>query len=259
MTKILHIYHDLMSLYGDWANAEVLAMELRTRGHETVIDKKSIGAEVDFGAYDFLYIGSGTERSVLACLNDIRPRKEALLKRIEEGMHVLATGNSHEIFGKAITGTDGTRHEALGLLNFETTQGNTRTTGDCVIKASFIPEKLIGFINRAGIGQSGNTDRPFQLELGAGSSDKSKEEGILYNNLLGTYITGPVLVRNPPLLKYFADKLLGGESKPQIEDGACADEKPSSGGQGSQSFGFFADAAYGKALKELSNRASQSS
>jgi CobQ-like glutamine amidotransferase family enzyme len=32
-------------------------------------------------------------------------------------------------------------------------------------------------------------------------------EGIQYKNLLGTYLTGPILIRNPPLLKYFTDRM----------------------------------------------------
>jgi len=207
--KILHLYPDLMNLYGDWANVEVLKRELLARGAEVVVDKKSVGDDIDFTIYDFLFIGSGTEQSQLACKRDIVLYKEALFERIEAGLPMLATGNSHELFGLAVTDAGKNRHEMLGLLDFETTRLHSRVTGDCVIKASFLGDKLIGFINRAGGCQSGDIERPFFIEPRMGASYEAHSEGIRYKNLIGTYLTGPVIVRNPPLLRFFADLITG--------------------------------------------------
>ena len=207
--KLLHLYHDLMNLYGDWGNVDILARALTERGCRVQTDKKSVGDDVDVSAYDFIYIGSGTERSQQACMRDLAQYNDTLLKSVENRVFMLATGNSHELFGRAITDAYGERYETLGLLDFETIQKETRVTGDCVFKASFIGDRLIGFINRAGGGQDGEIKRPFTAMLGPGANDDSRGEGIMYKNLLGTYLTGPVLVRNPPLLKYFAGQLAG--------------------------------------------------
>ena len=211
--NILHMYHDLMNLYGDWANLCVLENILLEKGYDVTLDKKSIGDDIDLNIYDFIYIGSGTERSQLACMRDLEKYKDLLIKRIEAGVPVLATGNSHEIFGNTITDAAGNRHSMLGLLDFETEQKNTRVTGDCICDASFIPEKLIGFINRAGGSQKGEIERPFTVKPGEGAGFAACTEGIRYKYLLGTYLTGPVLVRNPPLLMYFVDLLTGTTSK----------------------------------------------
>jgi len=207
--KLLHLYHDLMNLYGDWANVAILERELIARGCDVVVDKKSVGDEIDFESYDFIYIGSGTERSKLACMRDLEQYKEQLIGRIGAEVPVLATGNSHELFGKAVTDLNGVRHEMLGLLDFETVQLNTRVTGDCVCKTPLLTDKLIGFINRAGGSQKGDIERPFIVEPREGAGFGASDEGIKYNNLLGTYLTGPLLVRNPPLLMYFADLITG--------------------------------------------------
>jgi len=236
-----------MNLYGDWANVEVLSLELKSRRNSVVIDRKSIGDDVGFADYDFIYIGSGTERSLIACLSDIVKYKDSLIERINDGVSVLATGNSHEIFGSAITDSNGIRHEVLGLLDFETIQGNTRVTGDCVCRASFLQEKLIGFINRAGTGQVGNVERPFSQELGPSVNDDSSMEGIIFKNLLGTYMTGPVLVRNPPLLSYFADKLTR-ETTTLSNNSANAERDDDS------AFFKFQTEAYKMALSELTAR-----
>ncbi|MDR2569978.1 MAG: hypothetical protein LBD23_06735 [Oscillospiraceae bacterium] len=211
--KILHLYHDLMNLYGSWANVAVLERELTVRGSMAVIHKKSVGDEFIFTDCDFIYIGSGTERSQLACLRDLSQYKDALIEQIEADVPVLATGNSHELFGKTITDAAGDCHTALGLLSFETIQQNTRVTGDCVYTESFTPnssqETLTGFINRAGGDQTGDIKRPFCIVPKEGANYKAADEGIMYKNLLGTYMTGPILVSNPELLNHFADLVTG--------------------------------------------------
>jgi len=248
--KILHLHYNLMNLYGDYANPKVLERELSGRGFEASIDRKSVGDAIDFDAYDFIFIGSGTERSQLASMRDLARYKDVLIARINAGVPVLATGNSHEFFGQAVTDKDGKRHEMLGLLDFETIQLNTRVTGDCVCKASFLDDKLIGFINRAGGGQKGDIERPFFIEPGEGASYKACDEGIKYKNLLGTYLTGPVLVRNPPLLKYFADVIrekaeLGDEYV--VSNGQTQENRPPV----SDSFFEYQEKAYKTALSKL--------
>jgi len=211
--RLLHLYYDLMNLYGDWANVAVMERELIAQGLEVVVDKKSVGDDIDFEGYDFLCVGSGTERSQLACIRDLEQYKGALIERIEAGIPMLATGNSHELFGLAVTDPDETRYEMLGLIDFETIRLNTRITGDCVCMASFLDEMMIGFINRAGGHQKGEIERPFYLEPQEGASYAACAEGIRHKNLIGTYLTGPVLVRNPPFLRYFAEIIVSGAKK----------------------------------------------
>jgi len=237
--KILHLYHDLMNLYGDWANTAALVHEVNMRGCSAEFNKLSVGDEIDFGQYDFIYIGSGTERSQLACMRDLMKYKKTFLERIEAGMSVLATGNSHELFGQAVIDATGARHEMLGLLDFKTMQLSTRVTGDCICTASFLEDKLIGFINRAGGNQKGDIKRPFHIEPGEGANYKACSEGIRYKNLLGTYMTGPILMRNPPLLKYFTDILVREVDK-KGEDAKNND-----------ALSKFQDAAYNKALDNI--------
>jgi CobQ-like glutamine amidotransferase family enzyme len=197
-----------MNLYGDWGNVAVLERELAANGCEALVDKRSVGDDFDLDLYDFIYIGSGTERSQIACMSDLQRYKNALIDKVDAGTPVLATGNSHELFGRAVVDCTGNRYDMLGLMDFETMRLNTRVTGDCLCRASFIDDLLIGFINRAGGNQTGDVERPFHLEPGEGAGYKECDEGIRYKSLLGTYLTGPILVRNPPLLRYFADALM---------------------------------------------------
>jgi type III restriction enzyme len=73
-----------MNLYGDWANAVVLARELRARGAQVAIDKKSVGDDIDFSSSDFVFIGCGTERSQRALMRGIACHKDAFIDHIEK-------------------------------------------------------------------------------------------------------------------------------------------------------------------------------
>jgi len=240
-----------MNLYGDWANAAVLSLELERRGLDAVVDNKSVGDEIDLRLYDIIYIGAGTERSQRACMRDMSRYAGRLIERIEAGMHVLATGNSHELFGGAVTEARGDRYETLGLLDFETKQQDSRVTGDCVYRTELIKDKLIGFVNRAGHGQEGNIERPFVCEMGPGAGDEIHLEGIIYKNLLGTYLTGPILVRNPPLMRYIADLIVG---KDDSVESAATEECGLESEPGDNPFFHYQEAAYKLALRELSAR-----
>ena len=55
--KILHLYYDLMNLYGEYGNVVVLAKHLEDQGEEVIVDKKTIGDQIDFTQYDFIYCG----------------------------------------------------------------------------------------------------------------------------------------------------------------------------------------------------------
>jgi len=270
MIKILHLYHDLLNLYGDYANAEVLALALMGQGYETVIEKKSVGDDISLDGYDFVYIGSGTERSLIACISDIVSIKKELIDAIESGVPMLASGNSHELFGRSIIDKGNARHECLGLFDFETVQGDGRVTGDCVCKSLIIENRIIGFINRASVGQQGEIARPFIMEIGTGSADGMSIEGVHYNNLLGTYITGPILVRNPALLRYFADmtirfaqskpdgnSIINVKSEPELltRDIGLAEPELSDEAKRARRFFAYQEEAYKRTLKELLARA----
>jgi len=99
--------------------------------------------------------------------------------------------------------------------------------------------------------------RPFTMELGPGASDTTSTEGIRHNNLLGTYMTGPILVRNPPLLKHIADIMVGRKKAKQgdKQNAYQRDGEPGAGASHNTDL-FFAhqDAAYRMALTELSAR-----
>ena len=208
--KILHLYHDLMNLYGDYANVSALCRMLELNNIEFSLDKKSLGDEVDFSEYDFIYIGSGSEENMKLALSSLKEKRDELAEYIENEKFLLLTGNSFEMLGEKITSFLG-EFEGLGIFPFPVTEQNkTRTTDDSVVNFPEADITLVGFINKCSEIE-GITTPMFNVEMGLSNGKNQKTEGIRYKNLFGTHLTGPLFVKNPIFLKYIAEKLTGTE------------------------------------------------
>ena len=191
--KILHYYHDLMNLYGDYANVSAMRRILEKSGESVTVDRRSLGDNVDFSDYDFIYIGSGTERNQRVALADLHRHADALRQYIADGRPALLTGNSFEMLGRTITDAAGNKHKGLGVFDFTVTEH---------------AEPLVGFVNKCSEIR-GADPTLFNVKMGLGNFEGDKREGVRVQNCYGTHLTGPVLIKNPHFLAFLAEKLLG--------------------------------------------------
>ena len=212
--KILHLYDDVMNLYGEYANISVLARFLADLGIEVSVDTLSLYEEKDISGYDFYYMGSGTERKQKLALSQLMKYRDALCAACESGKVMLFTGNSFELLGDKLTDADGREYEGLHLASFETVEGKRRITGDCLASFDGIDDVLVGFINKCS--KTSGVEQPlFQLQMGFGNETDRGAEGFRKNNCFGTHLTGPILVKNPAMLRYIA-RLLGAENTERV-------------------------------------------
>lgn len=234
--KIIHLYHDLMNLYGEYANAFVLCRHLEDAGAEVELDKVSVGDDFNLLEYDFIYCGAGTEKNLKVALQDFIKHKEELKQYSESGKTALFTGNSLEMLGNAVFDREGDKAEGMALADFYAYQGgesfkcfveaypedksladnDKRLTGDAIFTADFIDKPLVGFINKCGF-IKGNFTPFLNVRYGSGNNSKDRTDGIRVNNILGTYLTGPLLVKNPPMLSYVISLITDGKLIEQKE------------------------------------------
>lgn len=207
--KILHLFHDLMNLYGDYANVLALERSLAQKGEAVEVLRRSVGDDLSFSEFDFIYIGSGTERSQKAALEYLGGFTERFKSAVDGKTVILATGNAFEMFGSEITDRDKKTHKGLGLFDFTVTETSERTVTDSVVE--FEGRELIGFINKASM-IYGIKDPFFKVRQGAGNnSDDAENEGVHIGNFYGTHIIGPLLIRNPSIAEYFAGLPISGK------------------------------------------------
>lgn len=198
---ILHLYYDLMNLYGEIGNIKVLNKSLKDQNIKVFIDKKTINDEIDFSKYDLIYISSGTENNLSIVLEDIKRYKEELKKYIEDNKFIISTGNSYELFGKSINNID-----ALHIFNYRSIKLDKRLVGDIIVKSKFIKDDIIGFLNQSN--KIIDNDNPmFNVLI------DDDYEGFNYKNFYGTYLLGPILARNPEFNKYLVTKLIKSKNK----------------------------------------------
>lgn len=206
--KLLHLYDDVMNLYGEYANVAVLARYLCDLGHAVSVDTLSLYEEKDISAYDFYYMGAGTERKQKLACSQLVQYREALMNACEAGRVMLFTGNSFELLGARVQDAEGKTFEGLHIAEFVSTEGKRRITGDCLAKFDETGDTLVGFINKCS--RTTGVESPlFTLEMGFGNEADRGAEGFRKNHCFGTHITGPILAKNPVLLKYIARVLLG--------------------------------------------------
>lgn len=204
--KILHLYHDLMNLYGDYANVSAMRRILEKSGESVTVDKVSLGGKAVLSDYDFIFIGSGTERNLRVALEDFRQYKAELSACVDSGKALLFTGNSFEMLGKTLTDCHGNTVEGLGLFDFTVTEQNkTRDTADVIFTCDFLTQPLVGFVNKCSE-IKGVSEPLFGVKMGLGNFKGDLHEGIRKNNLFGTHLTGPALIKNPHFLAYLAEK-----------------------------------------------------
>lgn len=206
--RILHLYHDLMNLYGDNGNIRILCKELRKQVDTTlIIDEKSIGDSFDAFEYDFIYVGAGIERNVLVALDDLQPYANQLRAYISKGNVLLMTGGSFTILGRSITLLDGKVVEGLDLFDFETKLKKTRDNQDGVYQlfGGNQSELAIGYINKSHEVSLDDTIEPlFKVIKGVGNNSAlggGDFEGIRFKNFFASSLSGPLLVKNPWLLE----------------------------------------------------------
>lgn len=204
--KLLHIYGDVMNLYGEYANVRVLERYLSELGDEVVTDTLSLYEEKDISGYDFYYMGAGTERNQKLALSRLMHYRAALQAACAAGKVMLFTGNACELLGASVTDAEGKTFEALGIGDFTTTEGKTRITGDCLAKLG--EDIAVGFINKCSR-TDGISTPLFTLLMGYGNTGARGDEGFVKNNCFGTHITGPILAKNPFFLRKLARLLLG--------------------------------------------------
>ena len=189
MVKILHLYYDLMNLYGDYGNVVVLCDNLKKNGIDYELSKYSIGDEFDFDDYDFIFCGSGTESKTELAIKDFVERKESFVKAINNNKFILFTGSSIALLG----------NNGVGVFSYSVIDEKKRICGDVICDCKYL-EDIVGYVNSS---ISIRTDK--KSYIGIKTCDyalrKYRDIGYRKNNLLTINITGPLLVKNPSALK----------------------------------------------------------
>ena len=222
--RIAHLYYDLMNLYGENGNIMALVKGFDDQDMFVEVVNLSVGDQIDFNKYDIYYMGCGSEINQRFVIEDLLKYKDKLKKAIDDGKHIILTGNSYELLGNYIEKVDGEKLETLGLFDFYSKEIDNRIIGEEIMECKFFKEPIIGFQNRQCV-LNNKDNHLFEVIDGHADNYKSHNEGIHYNNLFATYNLGPLLIRNPLLKNYIIESVLEKKdilykSTPSVEEKA---------------------------------------
>ena len=204
---IAHLYPDSMSLYGEYANIAVLRRHLEAMGVEAAVRDFTCEDPPDFSDADFIYMGAGTERRQKSVLIAAPRCAPALKAAAEKGAVILFTGNAMETLGASVTDASGKVWPGYGLADFTTVETDRRDPGDVIAHTSLWDSPVVGFMNKCSVTRGVETPLFDRLSLGLGNQVEHGPEGYASGNVLGTHITGPVLVKNPDFTGFLIRRL----------------------------------------------------
>ena len=202
-----HLYPDLLNLYGDRGNIQCMMKRCQWRdiGAETI--EYSLEDEIDFTGLDIVLLGGGSDREQMIVCRKLQEIQKSFQAYVEDYGVVIAVCGGYQLLGHYYQ-TDQGRMEGLHLVDLYTEQKPGRLIDNIVLKSDLFEMPVVGFENHGGRTRIRN-NQPFGKVLyGSGNDGESGYEGVVYKNVIGTYLHGPLLPKNPQVCDYLITKAL---------------------------------------------------
>jgi len=227
--RIVVVYPDLLGTYGDGGNGLVLARRAEWRGYE--VELIQAPSDQPLPTADLYTIGGGEDGPQVRAAEALRT-DGTLRRAADAGAVVLAVCAGYQIVGSSFPGADGRDRPGVGLLDISTRRGTgPRAVGEVraePLAAGGLGDlpTMTGFENHAGVTRLGPAARPLARVVtgvgngaggegsgegrGEGRGELGATEGAWSTGVVGTYLHGPVLARNPALADLLLAWAIGG-------------------------------------------------
>lgn len=222
---VVVVHPDLLGTYADGGNGLVLRQRARWRGLDARLVQAPSSERLPEG--DVYCIGGGEDGAQSASAERLRA-EGSLAAAVDDGACVLAVCAGYQIVGHSFEGSDGGIRSGLGLLDVVSAKGaGRRAVGELLAEplstgplrgAGGSPgAALTGFENHGGLTTLGVVAPLASVVVGVGNGDGT--EGAVAGRVVGTYLHGPVLARNPALADLFFSWVTGEAPEP-LDDAA---------------------------------------
>jgi hypothetical protein len=215
--RLVWIYPDLLSTYGDRGNALILERRARLRGMPVEVVEVNSDQQVPRDGHVYLMGGGEDLPQTLATRRLLADG--GLREAVSRGSVLFAVCAGYQMLGTEFGGADGAPVQGLGLLDMRSARAEPRSVGEIVadVDPALGVPRLTGFENHQGQTKLGPQARPLARTLhGVGNGDGT--EGAYQGRVLGTYLHGPALVRNPGLADLLLSWAVGGALPPLHPD-----------------------------------------
>lgn len=194
--RLLQLYPRDMNIYGDWGNVLVLQRRLQWQGYDVELLTYNPGDKFPEDV-DIIVGGGGQDSGQDAIQQDILAIGPTLKTLADSGVPMLVVCGLYQLFGHFFKTRTGHVIKGIGLLDVETHGGDERMIGNIVTTSDTFGE-IVGYENHSGATTLGAGTQPFgRVRQGAGNNGTDATEGALYKNVIGTYLHGSLLPKNP--------------------------------------------------------------
>jgi lipid II isoglutaminyl synthase (glutamine-hydrolysing) len=218
--RVVWLYPDLLSTYGDQGN--VLVMQRRAMQRGLKVERLDVRSDQKVPTSGDIYlIGGGEDRPQRLAAERLR-RDGGLERATDNAAIIFSVCAGYQILGQEFINDLGERESGLGLLDVTSTRGDAeRCVGDVLADADEqlrLPQ-LTGFENHQGVTQLGPGVRPLaHVQKGQGNGTGDGTEGAWHGTVFGTYLHGPVLARNPHIADLLLKLVLDVNALPPVDD-----------------------------------------
>lgn len=200
---IVHLFPTLLDLYGDGGNVTVLAQRARWRGFDVEVRTVNQGDTLDLSDADIVFLGGGPDREQHLASQELQSMADSLRAYVEDDGVLLAICGGYQVAGRQwLMGDEAV--DGLALVDVITQRApggsHNRLVGDAALAVPGIAHPVVGYENHAGRTFLGSAMEPFGMvrgNAGKGNNDTDKADGVHYRNMIGTYLHGPLLAKNP--------------------------------------------------------------
>ena len=215
---IAHLFPDLLNLYGDGGNVRVLEQRLAWRGIPVEVRRVCHGDSADLAGVDLIMMGGSPDREQKLASADIVAMRDDLDAYVQDGGPLLAICGSYQMLGREWL-VDGEKVPGLGLVGMTTGRPGTsadRLVSNIALRSPLSDTPVVGYENHAGRTYLDEDVEPFGTVVsntGLGNNEETKQDGVRYKNVLGTYLHGPLLAKNPQIADWLLERALERHAK----------------------------------------------
>ena len=219
---IVLVYPELLGTYGDRGNALALAHRAGLRGMKTDIVEVPLGGTLP-ATGDVYLLGGSEDAAQLLALRTLLEEGSGP-RALAEARACLAVCAGFQLLAREFSVGDGAPEPGLGLLDVACRRlPGPRAVGEVVAVPTGIRglPMLTGYENHQGDALVGPGARPLARVLHGVGNGHHRTEGAVQGEparLIGTYLHGPVLVRNPALADHLLERSVG--HLPAVQDEA---------------------------------------
>jgi len=247
LLNIGNLYPDLLNIYGDRGNIICLKKRCQWRGIEVKVTDVSLDYQLKAGEFDLFFGGGGQDRQQLIVAKDLQKKARVLKQEALRDVPMLTVCGTYQLFGHFFKTNTGCKIPGISIFDVYTVSSHQRKIGNIVVKLNpliaqslsnpvtfnhSVTQNLVGFENHIGntfFSRHAKSDSPARwvtqdtsgtslalpltlplgkVMKGCGNNGQDKTEGAIFKNVLGTYLHGPLLPKNPHLADWLIKKAL---------------------------------------------------